>query len=135
MVWLEQYKRYVTKGGLVYRRTQDGKLKLCSIHEKKGKDKYPMVSVAGKSNQRHEQYVHRLVALAFVPNPDNKPLVDHINRDKTDCRAENLRWVSYSENGFNSDRSDACFTKYGCGSRTKEYRRVYRHDYYVRRRA
>lgn len=135
MVWLEEYQRYVTKDGLVYRRTRNGELKLCSIRDKKGKEKYLMVCVAGKSSQHHEQYVHRLVAMAFVPNPDNKPLVDHINRDKNDCRAENLRWVTYSENGLNSDRSDVCFSKYGCGSRNKKYRRIYRRDYYVRRKA
>lgn len=46
---------------------------------------------------------HRLIALAFLPNPDNKPVVDHINRDKTDNRLENLRWATVSENTLNSD--------------------------------
>lgn len=43
-------------------------------------------------------YVHRLVAQAFIQNPNNLPQVDHINGNKLDNRAENLRWLSVSDN-------------------------------------
>ena len=42
--------------------------------------------------------IHRAVAELFIPNPDNKPEIDHINTDPLDNRAENLRWVTHKEN-------------------------------------
>ena len=60
---------------------------------------YPKVSLYG--NVRKDLMIHRLVAEAFIPNPDNLPCIDHINTIVTDCRIENLRWVSHSGNNHN----------------------------------
>lgn len=57
--------------------------------------------------------VHRLVAECFVPNPEHKPTVDHINRNRSANEASNLRWCDYKEQQTNTIRVDRCLSKYG----------------------
>lgn len=58
---------------------------------------YPIVWLY-RGEGKKKFFVHRLVAKAYVANGDGKPIVNHKNLDKGDCRAENLEWATESEN-------------------------------------
>lgn len=51
-----------------------------------------------KNGHAHPQRIHRMVAEAFIPNPDRLPTVNHNNEDKTDNRVENLEWCTQAYN-------------------------------------
>lgn len=52
--------------------------------------------------KNHTKLLHRYVGTLFVPNPENKPYLNHINGDKTDSRASNLEWVTAWENNYHA---------------------------------
>lgn len=60
-------------------------------------DGYP-VGKMSKLDKRRFVRIHRLVATAFIPNPENKPSVNHINCIRWDNRASNLEWCTQQEN-------------------------------------
>lgn len=60
-------------------------------------DGYRLVTIY-KNNTKSNKTIHRLVAQAFIPNPENKSHVNHIDEDKTNNRVDNLEWMTAKEN-------------------------------------
>lgn len=82
----------IDRNGVVYN-TKTGVIKSAYVNKSNG---YLYVDLY-KNNKAHKIPIHRLIAETFIPNPENKPTVDHINGNRTDNSIENLRWATYSE--------------------------------------
>ena len=79
-----------------------------------------------KGTKRKTMKVHRLVAKTFIPNPKQKPQIDHINAERQDNRVENLRWCTEKENSNNpitaKRNGESHFsTKSSCSIRVGQY--------------
>ena len=74
-------------------------------NDKTGRIKKPFINKVNRyyimdlysDNKSEKVPIHRLVAEAFIPNPENKPTVDHIDGDRQNNSIDNLRWATYSE--------------------------------------
>ena len=72
-----------------------------------------------KDNKQKSVFTHRIVAKQFIPNPDNLPVVDHIDRNRLNNNITNLRWVSLRQNQLNKKNNNKYPYIYWSNSKNK----------------
>lgn len=73
------------------------------VHAWKSKLGYMRINLSLRGKKR-QYFVHRLVALAYIPNPANYPVVNHIDGDKLNNHTENLEWCTHLYNTHHAQR-------------------------------
>ncbi len=65
-------------------------------------NKYGYYQIILYKNGKHTTCkIHRLLAIQYIPNPEGKPVIDHMDRNKQNNSLDNLKWATHSENNFN----------------------------------
>lgn len=89
-----------------YHKSQNQERELRKLVPFKNARGYFVIALTTSHNKRKTFILHRLVAIAHIDNPENKPEVNHINGIKTDNRPCNLEWVTSSENKLHAYRTN-----------------------------
>ena len=92
-------------GRVLSLKDNNGKDRILEIKQNSGNRHYFYVMLSNNSKKKRLS-VHRLVAQAFIPNPENKPQVNHIDEDKANNHVSNLEWVTAKENCNHGTRNE-----------------------------
>lgn len=96
---LQDYPNYaITRSGQVYSKSKSRDFDVCLKQVLDKGTGYYIVTLYAYPKPRKNQFVHRLLAQTFIPNPDNKPQVNHIDGNKMNNTLSNLEWVTSAEN-------------------------------------
>ena len=98
--WIKDYENIyeISNNGDIKRYYKNGNIRI--LKPTKNNKGYLFLSLCKKGEQKFF-LIHRLIAIYFIPNPDNKPYIDHRDGDKLNNSISNLRWVSHQENMLN----------------------------------
>lgn len=70
------------------------------------RDAYSTVHLVDTSGKSHCLYLHRVVALNFIPNPNNYPIINHKDQNPSNNNVDNLEWCTYSYNNTYADAKE-----------------------------
>ena len=99
-IWkeLEGFSKYkISNSGKVWSKKYNIEMSL-----KPTPEGYVRIELRNDDGKRQKHYIHRLVALIFIPNPEKKPTVNHKNHNRADNRVENLEWATVAEQNNHS---------------------------------
>ena len=126
-IWkdIEDFEGYYEVSSLGrIRNSRTGLLRRFSLQ---GNHKYYIVNL-WKNNVSYSRLVHRIVAKAFIPNPNNKPQVNHLDKNGLNNDISNLEWVTCSENHLHAFKNGRVGSKSRLGEKislVSKFRYVY----------